>query len=107
MRGLTHAQRKRYKQEAASAVEQGWRAMSVHPAHLLELVRSYNPPTPDEKDAEIAHLKRELEAARHMRRQAVRQAERADIEGFARCRREMLPQLRDLQATVDKLSHAE
>jgi hypothetical protein len=98
---VDHATRKHYKQRAAQAVAQGWKAISVDPAHLLTLVLEYTPPPPPTEMDRLLQLEKDIVRSRDLRiRDLERAARTAQERGRAEGARESAEEIRRLRDEV-------
>lgn len=102
---MDHAARKELKQRAAQAVTQGWKSISVDPAHLLELTREYRePPPPSEAEKRIKAVE-DIVVSRDIRIRHLEQSLRTATErGRAEGHRESAEEMRALREQVASLT---
>lgn len=95
---MDHATRKGLKQRAAQAIEQGWRSISVEPAHLLELALEYTPPPPPTELERRVKAALDLVTSRDLRIRELEKAGRTAAErGRAEGARESAEEIRRLR----------
>lgn len=98
---MDHATRKQYKQRAAQAAEQGWKAISVEPAHLLELVLEYAPPPPPTEMDRLLRVEKDIVRSRDLRiRELEKAARTAQERGRAEGARESAEEIRRLRGEL-------